>query len=133
MVKLSRISLGFFILASLPAFLALTIIGSGLCATLFAGTAFLAGGDFLTTGGRTAVFFAAAGAVLAGAELAVAAARPAAGAAALATLARAAGLARTAVVVRAARVAGFALAGFLVPSAMVNLPMDLYEINSIFS
>jgi hypothetical protein len=105
----------------------------------FAGTAFPAGGDFLATEGRTAVFFAAADAALAGTDLAVTtAALPAAGAAALADLARAAGLAaaglaRTAVVVGAVRVADFALAGLLVLLATINLPMDLYGINSIFS
>jgi hypothetical protein len=128
MVKLSRISLVFLALGGLPALLPLATNGPGSCA------AFFTGGDFLETGGRVAVFFAAAVVLLAvaGALLLVA------GAAAVVFLARAAGLATAGLALAvavglAAGVADFVSAGFLVLSATINFLKYTYGINSIFS
>jgi hypothetical protein len=54
MVKLSRTSLGFFVLTGLPALAVLATKGSGLLA------GFLTGGDFLVMAARATGFFAVA-------------------------------------------------------------------------
>ncbi|KVW96928.1 hypothetical protein ABW22_05750 [Thiobacillus denitrificans] len=115
-------------MADLPVLLSLAANGSGSC------TAFFTRGDFLAAEGRVAVFVAVAVAALAVAGALLLAA----GAAAWAVLARAAGLvaadlARVAAVALATSALGFASTGLLVSSAMTNLLICLYRINSIFS